>query len=71
MPWRVMLLLHSEEDVERIRQETPCAVYSLPWLNPAERQVAAPVGEAIKLENSWLRNHLQRTDILRRGPARR
>jgi len=69
MPWQVMLLLHSEEDVERIRQEAPCAVYSLPWLSPAERQVPVHACEAIARENSWLRNDLQRIDMLVRCQA--
>jgi hypothetical protein len=33
-PWRIFLLLHAEDDVERIRAEVACAVYFLPWLSP-------------------------------------
>lgn len=32
--WRVVLLLHSVEGVERCRREVPCATYYLPWLSP-------------------------------------
>lgn len=40
--WRVVLLLHSEEHLERIRQEVSCAVYLLPWLSPEQAGEAAP-----------------------------
>lgn len=32
--WRIVLMLHGEENVERVRSEAPCAVYHLPWLTP-------------------------------------
>jgi len=35
-PWRVFLLVHGEEDMERIRNEVPCAAYFLPWLSPGD-----------------------------------
>jgi hypothetical protein len=31
-----MLLLHGEENLERFRSETACAVYQLPWLSPGD-----------------------------------
>jgi hypothetical protein len=31
-----MLLLHGEENLERFRSETACAVYQLPWLSPRD-----------------------------------
>lgn len=31
---RILLLLHGAENVERMREETPCAVHFLPWLTP-------------------------------------
>lgn len=33
-PWRLILLLHGEDDFERMRQELPAASYRLPWLSP-------------------------------------
>ena len=33
-PWRILLLLHGHDDVERFRNEVPCALYRLPWLRP-------------------------------------
>ena len=30
--WQVIILLHSEGDLERLRSENHCAVYYLPWL---------------------------------------
>jgi hypothetical protein len=36
-PWRLAILIHGEENLERIRHETPCATYFLPWLSPAPR----------------------------------
>ncbi|RYD27536.1 MAG: hypothetical protein EOP86_24385 [Verrucomicrobiaceae bacterium] len=32
--WRIILMLHGEENVERVRAEAPCAAYFLPWLTP-------------------------------------
>ena len=31
---KVLLLLHGEDDVDRFRTETPCYIYTLPWLIP-------------------------------------
>ncbi|MCA9201101.1 MAG: hypothetical protein KDA87_26355 [Planctomycetales bacterium] len=32
--WRVLILLHGEENLERLRRECRCASYFLPWLTP-------------------------------------
>lgn len=37
-PWRLMLLFHGLDDLDRFRQEVPSWVYKLPWLTPAERE---------------------------------
>ncbi|MBP2315329.1 ATP-binding protein [Azospirillum soli] len=42
--WTLMLLFHGEDDLERFRQEVPAAVYSLPWLTPA--QTAEEIGRS-------------------------
>ena len=36
--WRLVIMLHGEENIERFRREIPCAVYFLPWLSPAQNQ---------------------------------
>jgi hypothetical protein len=33
--WQMVFLFHSEDDLERFRQEIPSAVYLLPWLAPS------------------------------------
>ena len=33
-PWHLVLLLHGEENVERLQAEMPWILYSLPWLMP-------------------------------------
>ncbi len=35
--WRILILFHGEDDLERFRHELPAAVYLLPWLSPAEQ----------------------------------
>ena len=35
-PWRLALLLHSEEHASSLRREAACAFYTLPWLSPVE-----------------------------------
>jgi len=35
--WRLLLFVHGEQNVERIRREAPCATYRLPWLPPNAR----------------------------------
>ncbi|HEX2642232.1 MAG TPA: AAA family ATPase, partial [Thermoanaerobaculia bacterium] len=37
-PWRLMLLFHGLDDLDRFRQEVPSKIYKLPWLTPAERE---------------------------------
>ncbi len=32
--WQLMMMLHSEEDLETFRREVPGSVYYLPWLGP-------------------------------------
>ncbi|MDB6076620.1 MAG: hypothetical protein JWO82_367, partial [Akkermansiaceae bacterium] len=32
--WQILLFLHGAENVERMRAETPCVTYFLPWLTP-------------------------------------
>lgn len=40
VPWKIILLLHGQDDVERFRVEMPCAFYRLPWLGPVGAEVA-------------------------------
>jgi hypothetical protein len=47
--WRIAALFHAEEDLHRVRDEVPCAVYRLPWLNPAgtsEKPITAEPDES-------------------------
>lgn len=32
--WQIIMLLHGAENTERMREETPCETYFLPWLAP-------------------------------------
>jgi len=41
-PWQILLLFHGEDDLERFRQEVPCAIYLLPWLAPAATESKIP-----------------------------
>ena len=34
--WQIVALFHGEENMEHIREETPCEVYHLPWLKPMD-----------------------------------
>lgn len=34
--WRVVMLFHGEDDLERFRHELPAAVYKLEWLTPGD-----------------------------------
>jgi hypothetical protein len=50
--WRIMALFHGAENVERIRQETPCAVYNLPWLRLTGSS-AEELIEALQDQSTW------------------
>ncbi len=41
--WELLILLHSEENLTRFRDEFPAPVYRLPWLSPAETSKAGVV----------------------------
>jgi hypothetical protein len=36
--WSVLALFHGMDDMERIREEAPSAVYYLPWARPLDTQ---------------------------------
>jgi hypothetical protein len=55
-PWRLLLLVHGDEDMERIRQEVPCAAYFLPWLAPNSATIQST---PIRAEESFLASTLQ------------
>jgi hypothetical protein len=52
-PWQVLIVMHGEENVDRLRQEIACAVYHLPWLSPEQRSQRATSVE-ITSDASWL-----------------
>lgn len=56
-PWRIFLLLHGEDDVERIRSEVPCDVHRLPWLSPST--ISAPAEGKVQVSTSLLKDELQ------------
>ncbi len=65
--WRLLLLLHGEDDVDRIRTEVPCAAYFLPWLSPG-----SGVQKPLKIEprRSLLKRELQTlSDVLSPTPV--
>jgi energy-coupling factor transporter ATP-binding protein EcfA2 len=47
--WQILALFHGERNVEVIRDETPCVVYQLPWLQsamgPKTLEAPTPVGD--------------------------
>jgi len=61
-PWRIVLLLHGEDDVERIRGEVPCDVHLLPWLSPSA--TAATADGKVPRSASLLREELQTLDTV-------
>jgi recombinational DNA repair ATPase RecF len=56
-PWQVLLVLHGEGDMERVRQEAPCGAYFLPWLSPNQSGDAA--SEPLVAETSWIGSKVQ------------
>lgn len=46
--WQLLLFLHGEQNVERVRREIPCATYFLPWLSPGAELGKEPVIQAEK-----------------------
>lgn len=70
-PWRLVLLLHGEQSVERFRDEAPCATYLLPWLSPQEVEGDALM-DIVALP-SLLKSGLQDLSTILAGvpPARR
>ena len=61
--WQVLLLLHGEENVERLRQEIPCAVYFLPWLTPREPESTLEINASLP----WMRDELQTLPLVIQG----
>jgi hypothetical protein len=57
-PWRLLILLHGQDDVERFRVELPCVLYRLPWLGTAIDTDRRP-DEIIAAEPSLLSDRLQ------------
>jgi hypothetical protein len=41
--WQLLILLHGEDDLERLRQELPAAVYRLHWQSPLEKGPLDPI----------------------------
>lgn len=41
--WRILLLFHGEDELERFRLELPGAVYKLPWLTHSRDAAATPI----------------------------
>jgi hypothetical protein len=41
--WNIAALFHSEDDLHRIREEVPSAVYRLPWLSPTAVEDERPI----------------------------
>jgi hypothetical protein len=41
--WQLILFLHGEQNVDRVRREASCATYFLPWLSPDAQLGAEPV----------------------------
>ena len=41
--WTVLAFFHGEENIQRIRDEAPCHVYHLPWLQTSAAGTAVPI----------------------------
>lgn len=50
--WQIVALFHAEDDVRRVRDEVPCAVYRLPWLAPAATAAERVIGYE-EQESTW------------------
>jgi hypothetical protein len=71
--WSVLALFHGMDDMERIREEAPSAVYHLPWARPLDTQgVERPIGARTDL-GTWQRSTQPLDKLLRDAaqPARR
>ncbi len=55
--WRLVLLLHGEQNVERVRQEIPCSVAFLPWLSPGAVTGGNPA--TMEVQPSWMTDELE------------
>jgi energy-coupling factor transporter ATP-binding protein EcfA2 len=51
--WQVLILLHGEENVERIRHEVPCVVHWLPWLTPQEATNHPPITTSCSMATTF------------------
>jgi hypothetical protein len=53
--WSVLALFHGMDDMERIREEVPSAVYQLPWARPLDARGGEPsIGAVVEL-GTWKR----------------
>ena len=55
--WRLLILLHSEEDIACFRSEIPCVTYLLPWLSP--HGILAEGASQMRVVPPLLRQQLQ------------
>lgn len=51
--WTVLAFFHGEENIRRIRDEAPCHIYHLPWLQSSESGEAEKRIESVPDENTW------------------
>ena len=68
-PWSMLLTVHGEENLERIRNEIHCAAYFLPWLSPhAGSDQSPPIEPApslLKDDLQPLHELIQESPVLR------
>jgi hypothetical protein len=68
-PWRVLLMLHSADDLERIRSEVPCITHWLQWLSPDTQADLDAPEVAVSRQASLLGSSMQALDqLIRSGP---
>lgn len=60
--WRILLLLHGQDDVERIRTELPCIFHQLPWLGSVREKDLSPMQPT--RDGSLLSETLQHLDTM-------
>lgn len=53
--WRITALFHAEDDLHRVREAVPCAVYRLPWINPWSAKETRSIVEE-RQESTWRRD---------------
>lgn len=69
-PWRLIFLLHGEDNFERMRQELPATSYRLPWLMPTMDPCQTDRQPVSVEDQLWQRHERQSFASLQVAPMR-